>query len=93
DSGWLPSGLFRVNVIYLHFVMLAYNLLWWFKDSLLLGKKLSDRGIRFLREVLFLVPAVVERCGEMFILHLPSAWPFAGLMNEIMVSLARPAPA
>lgn len=89
----LPSGLFRVNVIYLHFVMLAYNLLWWFKDSLLLGKKLSDRGIRFLREVLFLVPAVVERCGEMFILHLPSAWPFAGLMNEIMVSLARPAPA
>lgn len=89
----LPSGLFMVNVVYLHFVMLAYNLLWWFKDSFPMPKKLSDRGIRFLREALFLVPAVVERHGDGFSLHLPSAWPFAGLMGEIMVSLVRPTPA
>jgi len=89
----LPSGLFRVNQVYLHFVMLAYNLLWWFKSSFPLGKKLADRGIRFLREALFLVPGVVKRQGEGFVLHLPAEWPFAGLVGEIMASLARAAPA
>ncbi len=89
----LPSGLFRVNQVYLHFVMLAYNLLWWFKSSFPLGKKLADRGIRFLREALFLVPGVVKRHGEGFVIHMPVDWPFAGLMREIMASLARAAPA
>ena len=73
--------------------MLAYNLLWWFKSSFPLGKKLADRGIRFLREAVFLVPGVVKRQGEGFVLHLPAEWPFAGLVGEIMASLARAAPA
>lgn len=29
----LTSGLFVVNLAYLHFIMVAYNLLWWFRDS------------------------------------------------------------
>ena len=89
----LPSRLMRANIVYLHFVMLAYNLLWWFKSRMPLCEKLSERGIRVFRDTLFLIPAVVVKHPSGFSIHMPEAWPFAELMHRMISFLASPAPA
>lgn len=94
----LPSKRFWANAAYIWFVLLAYNLMNWFKRLLLAGND-AKRQVKGLRHRLLCVPGLLRRgwgrplAGPAgpggWIVHLPLEHPSAELFGQVREALAR----
>jgi hypothetical protein len=66
---------YGANVAYFFLVMLAYNLMNWFKEGML-GQKKVKRMARWIRQRFFLIAGKLVRRGRRWILNLPKNWPW-----------------
>ncbi len=66
---------FEGNALWFEMVMMAYNLLNWFKDKAL-GLRLRKRFVSWVREKVLLIPGKLVKGSRKAILKLPRDWPF-----------------
>jgi hypothetical protein len=65
----------RANVAHFFLVMLAYNLMNWFKEGVL-GQKKVKRMAKWIRQRFFFIAGKLVRRGRRWILNLPKNWPW-----------------
>jgi hypothetical protein len=66
---------YGANVAHFFLVMLAYNLMNWFKEGVL-GQKKVKRMAKWIRERFFYLPGKLVKRGRKQILNLPLSWPW-----------------
>lgn len=71
----MPSSCFLANEAYLRLVQLAYNLILYFKELMLL-KHFAKATFRTIRKWLIEVPATIIKRGKSFILNFPQGYLF-----------------
>ena len=66
---------YGANVAHFFLVMLAYNLMNWFKEGVL-GQRKVKRMAKWIRERFFYIPGKLIKRGRKWILNLPLNWPW-----------------
>ena len=69
------SHCYGANAAHFFLVMLAYNLMNWFKEGVL-GQKKVKRMAKWVRERFFYIPGKLIRRGRKWVLNLPLNWPW-----------------
>jgi len=69
------SHCYGANAAHFFLVMLAYNLMNWFKEGVL-GQRKVKRMAKWVRERFFYIPGKLIRRGRKWILNLPLDWPW-----------------
>ncbi|MFQ6094162.1 MAG: IS1380 family transposase [bacterium] len=87
----LPSLNFYGNAFYVQLVVLAYNLLNWFK-RFVLPAQFRSKSIRWLRMNLLLIPALVTRKKLQWFIKYPRGYRYRTLMEYIFRCLAEGKP-
>ena len=70
-----PSHWYGGNVAHFFLVMLAYNLMNWFKEKVL-GQKKEKRMAKWIRQRFLLIAGKLVKRGRKWILNLPVNWPW-----------------
>ncbi len=86
--GKIPTKDFAANEAFFQIVLLAYNLLNWFK-RLCAPAHLQRATLQRLRQRLFLVPSQLVRPGGVPTLHLAPSYPYAADFIETMQRIRR----
>jgi hypothetical protein len=69
------SHYYGANVAHFFLVMLAYNLMNWFKEGIL-GQRKVKRMAKWIRERFFYIPGKLIKRGRKWVLNLPLNWPW-----------------
>jgi hypothetical protein len=69
------SHYYGANVAHFFLAMLAYNLMNWFKESVLEQRKVK-RMAKWIRERFFYIPGKLIKRGRKWVLNLPLNWPW-----------------
>ncbi len=69
------SHCYGANVAHFFLVMLAYNLMNWFKEGVL-GQKKVKRMAKWIRQRFFFIAGKLVRRGRRWVLNLPNNWPW-----------------
>jgi len=69
------SHYYGANVAHFFLVMLAYNLMNWFKEGVL-GQKKVKKMAKWIRERFFYIPGKLIRRGRKWVVNLPLNWPW-----------------
>jgi len=86
--GKIPTNDFQANEAFFQVVLLAYNLLNWFK-RLCVPRHLQRATLQRLRQRLFVVPAQLVRPGGVPTLHLAPSYPWASDFLETLKRIRR----
>jgi Transposase DDE domain group 1 len=81
--GQIATGDWKANVAYFHLLMLAYNLVHWFK-RLCLPASYRDATVETVRRDFLAVPARLAHPGHRNVLHLPRDYP---LKSEFLAAV------
>jgi len=69
------SHYYGANAAHFFLVMLAYNLMNWFKEGVL-GQRKVKRMAKWIRERFFYIPGKLTKRGRKWVLNLPLNWPW-----------------
>jgi hypothetical protein len=86
--GKIPTNDFQANEAFFQIVLLAYNLLNWFK-RLCVPPHLQRATLQRLRQRLFVVPAQLVRPDGIPTLHLAPSYPWASDFSETLKRIRR----
>ena len=81
------SHCYGANVAHFFLVMLAYNLMNWFKEEVL-GQKKVKRMAKWIRGRFLMIAGKLIRRGRKWILNLPRDWPWRVEYQEAELRLA-----
>jgi len=82
----IPTQSYTANIAYLQILLLAFNLVNWFK-RLCLPKEFRYKTLRTIRQDLILIPARLVRIGRSNILRLPAKYPYQKLFYKIIKNI------
>ena len=81
------SHCYGANVAHFFLVMLAYNLMNWFKEAVL-GQREIKRMAKWIRGRFFVIAGKLVRKGRRWVLNLPQNWPWREEYQEAELRLA-----